>query len=76
MSGDAYGGFVLHRCPECGRAATIAPWISRPICVHSWDNATPEIWDGDDPPIEEARNPEYRTPGPKTWTAMEVVSGA
>lgn len=63
------------RCPECGRVSSVAEYVSRPICVHSWDSGTPEIWDGDDvegTPIEQSPNPEWRTPGPKTWTAMEV----
>jgi hypothetical protein len=58
-------------CPLCHRVASVAPWVKRPICVHSWQGGVPEIWDGDDPPIEQARNIEFRTPGPTTWSEME-----
>lgn len=65
-------------CPECGRAATVAPWVSRPICVHSWDSTTPEIWDADDTdghgtPIEQSPNEEYREEG-KWWSLMRETS--
>lgn len=67
----------IMRCPECGRVSSVAPWIARPICVHSWDAGIPEIWDGDETssggPIEFSRNEEWRTPGPKTWTEMVPV---
>ena len=69
-------------CPDCGRVASVAPWCARPICVHSWDGCTPEIWDGNEStsdglPIERAPNEEMRTPGPSTWTTMlpAVVEG-
>jgi len=60
------------RCPECGRVSSVASWIKRPICVHGWENGTPEIWDGDQEghKIEDSPNPVWRTPGPETWTEM------
>lgn len=64
------------RCPECGRIASVAEWIGRPLCVHSWESGTPEIWDGDDPPIENAVNEAWRSPGPNTWTEMEPYNFA
>lgn len=64
------------RCPSCGRVSSVAPWYTRPICVHAWDSGTPEIWDGDDTDgdgraIEQSPNEDWRTPGPRTWTEME-----
>lgn len=64
----------IMRCPECRRVASIAPWVTRPICVHAWADTVPEVWDGDDAyngSIESAANLDWRTPGPETWTAME-----
>lgn len=63
------------RCPECGRVASVAPWVKRPICLHTFAANVPEVWDGDDHdgeghPIEWAPNPVYRKPGPRTWTEM------
>lgn len=70
----------VYRCPECGRVASVAPWVARPICVHSWSDGTPEVWDGDDDngegrAIEQAPNEKFRTPGPDTWTEMVVDDG-
>lgn len=66
------------RCPECGRVASVPEWCARPICVHAWDNNTPEVWDGDDRdgegrPIEWSPNEKFRTPGPDTWAEMVPV---
>ena len=69
------------KCPECGRIASVPDRCNRPICVHVWEGYVPEIWDGDDlsgdgRTIEESPNPDYRKPGPDTWTAMvEVTCG-
>lgn len=65
-------------CPECGRVSSVAPWLTRPICVHSWASGVPEIWDGDDVngegrPIECSPNENYRVPGPDTWAVMVPV---
>lgn len=59
-------------CPECGRVASVPERCKRPICVHSWDGYTPEIWDADaeGDRIEDSPNERYRTPGPDTWTEM------
>lgn len=68
------------RCPECGRVSSVADWIKRPVCVHSWDAGTPEIWDGDNSgpdddgrPIEHSPSEKFRTPGPDTWSEMHRV---
>lgn len=66
---------VLRWCPECGRVASVPEWCKRPICVHAWDGCAPEIWDGDDTdgeghPVEQSPTEAWRTPGPRTWTAM------
>lgn len=56
----------------------MADWVSRPICLHSWDNGSPEIWDGDDcgmnggDRIEDSPNEEYRIEG-KWWNEMTEV---
>ena len=68
-------------CQECNRIASVPDWCSRPICVHAWENCTPEIWDGDDVDgegrlIEESPEPRFRTPGPHSWTEMANVSRA
>jgi hypothetical protein len=67
----------IYVCPECGRVASVPAWVERPICVHAWDGASPEIWDGggDERP-EDAVNEKYRTPGPDTWADMVPVVGA
>lgn len=66
-----------YRCVECGRVSSVAEWVKRPICVHSWDAGSPEIWDGDDDgegrTIEQAPNEKFRTPGPDTWSEMQRV---
>lgn len=63
------------RCPECQRVSSVANWVVRPICVHSWDSCSPEIWDGADPGnlIEHSPNEKFRTPGPDTWSDMHRV---
>jgi hypothetical protein len=49
-------------CPECGRVSSVAEWVERPICVHAWDNGTPEIWDGAAEGDETVAKEEHDTP--------------
>lgn len=79
MASETGDPYLNHRveqrvmvCLSCGRVASVPAGLDRPICLHSWEVVSPEVWDGNNTDGEGRRIEEggMPNPGPATWNNM------